>query len=300
MSRISTETGSRTSSKTSLALGNLRAFTILLVVSFHSVLAYLALKPAPLPFTAEPYAWRAIAISDPGGWFGFDLYCAFQYVFLMPFMFFLSGLFVWPSLRRKGAGTFTSDRLRKIGLPFVLGAGLLMPLAYYPSYAVSLPGPDWRDFWTQWLSLPFWPAGPLWFLWQLLALDLAAVALYRFAPQVGNRLGEFSARAVDRPGRYFIAFAVVSALAYLPLAALYRPWDWSQVGPFSFQPGRVLHYAVYFFAGLGIGAGGIESGLLRADGPLARRWARWTSWAVATFIAWMLITALTLDGAALR
>src|ERR1051326_2725873 len=143
-SKTGAKTGARTRSETSLALGNLRAFTILLVVSFHSVLAYLALKPAPLPFTAEPYAWRAIAVSDPGGWFGFDLYCAFQYVFLMPFMFFLSGLFVWPSLRRKGAGTFTSDRLRKIGLPFILGAGLLMPLAYYPSYAASLPAPDWR------------------------------------------------------------------------------------------------------------------------------------------------------------
>ena len=53
MSRISTETGSRTSSKTSLALGNLRAFTILLVVSFHSVLAYLAVNGKGAGFKAR-------------------------------------------------------------------------------------------------------------------------------------------------------------------------------------------------------------------------------------------------------
>jgi len=286
-------------SRTSIALGNLRAFTILLVVSFHSVLAYLASKPAPLPFTAPPFAWRAFPIADPGHWFGFDLYCAFQYVFLMPFMFFLSGLFVWPSLRRKGAVTFTLERVRKIGLPFILGVGLLMLVAHYPEYAQSALNPSWREFWAQLLSLPIWPSGPLWFLWQLLVLDLMAAALYRFAPALGDRLGAVSARAADRSFRYFLFFVVISALAYLPFAAFFRPWDWDQIGPFAFQPGRVLHQAVYFFAGFGVGAGGIESGLLRSDGPLARRWALWTSAAIAAFVAWMLMTALTMDEAPL-
>jgi len=48
---------------------------------------------------------------DPQRWFGFDLFCALQDVYLMTFMFFLSGLFVWPSLGRKGARTFVCDRL---------------------------------------------------------------------------------------------------------------------------------------------------------------------------------------------
>jgi hypothetical protein len=37
---------------------------------------------------------------------GFDIFCAFQDVYLMSFMFFMSGLFVWPSLRRKGSTVF--------------------------------------------------------------------------------------------------------------------------------------------------------------------------------------------------
>lgn len=82
----------------SIALSNLRAFVILIVVAFHSVLAYLGSAPiAAAPFDDPPYRWIATPILDNERWFGFDLFCAFNYVYLMHFMFFLSGLFVWPS-----------------------------------------------------------------------------------------------------------------------------------------------------------------------------------------------------------
>ena len=61
-----------------------------------------------------------IPIIDSQRWFGFDLFCAWQDVSLMSLMFFLSGLFVPPSLARKGSSTFLSDRLLRIGLPLVL------------------------------------------------------------------------------------------------------------------------------------------------------------------------------------
>jgi glucans biosynthesis protein C len=255
--------------------------------------------PTPLPFTTPPHSWKAFPIADPVQWFGFDLFCAFPYVALMQLMFFLSGLFVWSSMRRKGAATFLRDRAWRLGLPFILGVVILMPLAHYPVYATSALNPSWPEFFEQWLSLPFWHTGPLWFLSVLLIFDLAAAALFRFAPAIGDRLAAFSAQAADAPGRYFVAFASAAALAYLPFAAFFRPWDWVQIGPLSFQPSLFAHYAVCFFAGLGIGAGGIETGLLRSDGPLARRWGAWTAAAVASFIAWMLLTALTLADAPL-
>ncbi|MBX9843006.1 MAG: acyltransferase [Xanthobacteraceae bacterium] len=282
-------------SNTSLSLGNLRAFAIVLVVGFHATLAYVVFKPEPLPLATPPYAWKAFPISDPTQWFGLDVLCAFPYVTLMQLMFFLSGLFVWPSLRRKGTATFVLDRLWRLGVPFILGVAVLMPVAHYPVYAVSALNPTWPDFWNQWLSVPFWHSGPLWFLWVLVAFDLAAAALYRFAPAIGERLAAYAARAADAPGRSFIVFAAAAALAYLPFAAFFRPWDWAQLGPFSFQPSLFAHYAVFFFAGLGIGAGGLETGLLRSDGVLARRWAMWTSVAAVSFVAWMLLTAVTLD-----
>jgi hypothetical protein len=95
----------------SIALGNLRAAVILIVLAFHSVLAYLGYLPTAAPkFEAPPYRWQAFPIIDSERWFGFDLFCALQDVYLMSFMFFLSGLFVWPSLVRKGSRNFLHQR----------------------------------------------------------------------------------------------------------------------------------------------------------------------------------------------
>ena len=55
----------------------------------------------------------------------------------MPLFFPISGLFVWPSLTRKGVKAFLSGRAWRIGLPFVLGAAFLMPVAHYPLYRVT-------------------------------------------------------------------------------------------------------------------------------------------------------------------
>jgi hypothetical protein len=66
-------------SRASLALVNLRAVVILIVLAFHSVLPYLAfLPPTPHPFERAPYLWLAVPIIDSQRWFGFDLFCARQ------------------------------------------------------------------------------------------------------------------------------------------------------------------------------------------------------------------------------
>jgi hypothetical protein len=283
-------------SRSSLALSNLRAFVILIVLAFHSVLAYLGSLPATQePFDQPPYRWQAIPIVDSERWFGFDLFCALQDVYLMAFMFFLSGLFVWPSLQRKGAWTFFCDRLLRLGVPFLLMACLLMPMVVYPIYLVSAVDPSLSGFWQHWRALPIWPSGPQWFLWELLVLNIAAATLYWLAPQSGERLGRLSGWAAAQPSRFCMGLIAASALAYVPLAVAFTPWAWTQFGPFSFQLSRPLHYAVYFVAGVGIGAYGIERGLLAADGLLARRWGLWLAAASAGFLLWIIPTAAAMQ-----
>src|SRR5262245_62132430 len=287
-------------SKSSLALSNLRAFAIVMVVAFHSFIAYLGSQPASQPpFDIPPYAWRANPIVDSARWFGFDLFCAFQYVYLMHLMFFLSGLFVWPSLSRKGAKKFLYERLVRLGIPFAVGLYLLMPVAYYPVYRLTAVDPSWSAFWSHYLALPFWPSGPMWFLWLLLLFNVAAAALFWLAPRAGESLGRLSATAATNPGRYFVALVSVSALTYVPLSAVFAPWEWVQFGPFAFQPSFAPQYALYFFAGLGVGAFGLEQGLLEADGVLARRWGRWLTGTAAAFLVWIVPTALIVNGTTL-
>lgn len=280
-------------SKTSLALHNLRGFAIVMVVAFHSCIAYLASQPAAAPpFDAPPYRWLANPIVDNSRWVGLDLFCAFQYMYLMHLMFFLSGLFVYPSLTRKGTARFVLDRLVRLGIPFVLGVVLLMPLAYYPVYRVTSVDPAWSAFWFHWRALPFWPSGPLWFLSVLFACNLVFAALAAAVPGSRERLAALSAGAGARPMRFLAGLIALTALAYVPLSMIYKPWDWVTYGPFAFQPSFIVPYAIFYLAGICVSAHGFDRGLLEADGLLARRWPIWLVGAFAAFLAWIIPTAL--------
>lgn len=282
-------------SKSSLALNNLRAVVILIVLAFHSVLAYLgSLGPTAFTFDNSPYQWRAFPIVDAHRWFGFDVFCAWQDVYLMALMFFLSALFTWPSLTRKRGRKFLGDRFQRLGVPFVFALTVVMPLALYPVYRVTAADPSLLAYGRHFLALPFWPNGPVWFLWQLLALTVMAAGLHRFVPHWVEFLGRWSSFADVRPGRYFVGLATAAALAYVPLALAFTPWSWSEHGPFALQFSRPLIYAVFYFAGLGVGAYGIGRGLLAPDGMLARHWAIWLAVALASFVLWMALTALAM------
>jgi hypothetical protein len=213
-------------SPTSQALMNLRAFAIVTVVSFHSVLAYLASQPhAMQPFDRPPFHWMATPILDSQRWLGFDIYAAFLYVSLMPVMFFLSGIFVWPSLKRKGSWNYLTGRFLRIGVPFLFGVYLLMPFAYYPVYRVGASDPSLLSYFKQLVALPFWPSGPLWFLWQLLVFDCAAVAIFLTAPRLIEGLGRLSTSASETPKQYFFFFCSrfrLSPICPLPLYSVHR------------------------------------------------------------------------------
>jgi peptidoglycan/LPS O-acetylase OafA/YrhL len=257
------------------ALDTLRAFVTVLVVAHHSVLAYALISPAAAP-RSPLHPWLAgVPIVDSHRLILFDLFALFNDTFFMSLMFLLSGLFVGPSLARKGGGSFLRDRALRLGAPFVVMA-MLAPLAYYPAYRASAAVPDALAFWREWLSLGIWPSGPLWFVAVLLGFDAIAAALYRLAPALFERAGRLASGGRRRPTALFAAFMLVSAVAYLPLRAVFGPESWAAVGPVSVQSSRALHYLVYFLAGVAIGDCEIGHGLLAPDGLLVRRWYRWT------------------------
>jgi peptidoglycan/LPS O-acetylase OafA/YrhL len=277
-----------------VAVGYLRAFVTLLVIAHHAALAYHPYAPpAPTSLGSQPMLWQAFPVVDSQRWMGLDVFVGFNDVFFMSLMFLVSGLFVWPSLQRKGPGQFLSARLWRLGLPFVLAAGLLAPLAYFPSYLQTGAGVSVSGFWSVWLSLPHWPSGPAWFLWVLLAFDAIAAALTRLVPEWGNALGRLFGR-FERPAGVFWFLVMISAVGYVPLAIGLDPGSWASFGPFSFQVSRPLHYAVYFFAGAGLGAYGLGRGLLSGD-KLRRRWVVWVLAAVGAFLATVVCFLIALS-----
>lgn len=256
-------------------IGALRAFLTLLVVAHHAVLTYHPYAPPPKAFTAEPILWTAFPVVDPQKFAGFGLLTLVNDMFFMSLMFLVSGLFVAESLKAKGAGGFLKGRALRLGVPFVIGVGLLAPLAYYPAWLQSGGAPSLAAYAEAWTSLPFWPSGPAWFLWVLLVFGVVAAALDGLFPKLILALGRWTQGAAKRPGRAFLLLTAASAVAYVPLNMVLPFGHWTTEGPFVVQTGRIGHYLVYFLAGLAFGAAGVGQGLTDPQGGLARRWWAW-------------------------
>ena len=156
----------------------LRAFVITLVLFVHAVLAYTAF--AYINFE-NPIASSNPVVNEQR-WIGFDLVVALNETFLMPLLFFISGMFVWQSLERKGTWKYFTDRLKRLGFPIVIGVFFLMPLAYYPAQLqvglITEKETSYGVFWLGMVRSGFGTAGPLWFLWLLLGFNCLAALLH--------------------------------------------------------------------------------------------------------------------------
>ena len=228
------------------ALDRARTFITMLVLIHHSVIAY-----------------TYFGHTDRDAFLGFDCVVMFNDSFFMAAMFFLSGLFVWPSLKRKGTGWFLRDRFWRLGLPFAVCALILMPVAYY---AVSLryhPEIGFTAFWWNMVTVGPWPSGPAWFVWVLLALDVIAAIVYLAAPGLVEAIGRLSLAGYSRPGLFFSALLIASIVVYLPSVLYFGASRWFTVGPLAIQASRILLYLLYFFAGVGIGAVPLRQGRAR-------------------------------------
>lgn len=278
-----------------VALGYLKAFIIVLVVAYHAFLAFHLFAPPPpaSSLLTEPQMWRAFPVVDGQRSIILTLFIGFNDIFFMSLMFFLSGLFVWNSLQRKGRFTFLRDRLIRLGLPF-MAMVILAPLAYYPTYLQIGGSTGLSGFWQQWrdiLQSLDWPKPAAWFIWILLAFDCIAVLLSALIPRWGEVFSRLSWGVLRRPAALFGIFVVISAAAYIPMALSYDPnWSWPSWGPFEFQTSRLFLYAFYFLVGFILGTYGIERTLLMPGGMLARRWIVWVVVALGAFLITIVTT----------
>ena len=256
------------------ALDRSRTFLTLVVVFHHAVI---------------PYTY--FGHTDPKSWIGFDAVVLATDSFFMAMFFFLSGLFVWPSLAHKPPHIFLRDRLLRLGLPFAIVAFTLIPIAYYAIALRQQPDISFTTFWWKTITVGPWPSGPLWFLWVLLCFDLTASVLYRLSPRLLDPINRMSLRGYERPAEFFLFVVGVTAIVYVPARLYFGPSHWFEFGPFDVQASRVLLYAAYFFIGAGVGAANFDRGVLSAEGRLAK--SGW-EWVIATLVPycllWVLIT----------
>ena len=112
------------------AIDHARSFLTLVVLLHHAVI---------------PYTY--FGHTDAKSWIGFDVIVLATDSFFMAMFFFLSGLFVWPGLKHKTPRAFFGDRLLRLGLPFVIAAFTVIPLAYYAIALRQNPDITFSAFW---------------------------------------------------------------------------------------------------------------------------------------------------------
>ncbi|KYH01806.1 acyltransferase [Bradyrhizobium sp. DOA1] len=278
MTNISFAAGSETGRVASkvktrnLSLDRARTFLTLIVILHHAV----------IPYTFYGH-------TDPKEFFGFDMIVLATDSFFMAMFFFLSGLFVWPGIARKGAAKYLADRLLRLGLPFVICAFTVIPLAYYAISLRQHPQIGFPEFWWTMITKGPWPSGPIWFLWVLFMFDVVACMLHRLSPNMLDPINRLSLYGRRRPAAFFAVMLAVTAAFYVPGLMYYGPSSWFEFGPFSVQHGRVMLYATYFFFGAGIGVANMDKGLLAPDGRMSK--VSW-DWLVLTIVPYYLMWVL--------
>jgi surface polysaccharide O-acyltransferase-like enzyme len=255
------------------AFDRARSCIIIMVLMHHSV----------IPYTYYGH-------TDRQSFLVFDGFVTFNDSYFMAAMFLLSGLFVWPSLKRKGVSDFLRGRLLRLALPFAVGAVILMPIAYY---AIELrnagPGSGLFAFWWKTITVGPWESGPIWFLGVLFVFDMCAAAIFSVAPGSVEALGRLSTAKLAHPAYAFWMFIAASVILYAPLEFYLGIGRWFTLGPLAIQADRILLYLLYFFVGAGIGAVHGDRTLLSDTGALAQRWPAWLLATVVTFAGLLLL-----------
>lgn len=243
------------------AFDYLRVFVIFLVVVHHAVFAYCTGGEAA---HGGSYTNGSAPVVDTVEWPGFNLIVQWNDGFFMPLMFLLAGLFVRPSLERKGLGRYLADRALRLGVPLLVGIATVVPLSYYATYLQAGGSGGFGAFWAHMVTKGPWPSGPLWFLGALLLFDLTTVLVLSRVKVRSMTM------ALDRlaPGGQVLLFFVLATLAYLPARVLLGGSLWLTAGPFGIQASRIGLYALFFVAGAIVGAD-------RVGALFDRHWRRW-------------------------
>lgn len=213
----------------------LRVVMVFCVIALHAAMTYMAFVPQ---------WWYVI---DAKKSLFFTILVVFLDSFPMTTLFFLSGYFSPPSLAKRTRGTFVSDKLRHIGIPWVLGVLFVAPFFAAATMKAYLPLPPIFEFLRTEFFGRFYQQGHYWYLGILLFFQL----VYALAVEPGRALPRDSKPSVPR-APLLISIPALSTLCFC-LSVLYiKPVDdWLNVGfVLYFQPARIVGYVLIFALGV--------------------------------------------------
>jgi surface polysaccharide O-acyltransferase-like enzyme len=193
-----------------------------------------------------------ITYGAPGGWyfkqpsnlkaalFPMTVFVATNQSFFMGFLFLLSALFVGPSYKKKGAGKFLADRLKRLGIPLLFYSLVLSPIMIFLvkkygegksySFIQFISGfHDWIDFGVMWFVAALIVFNLVYLLWKQLSISFTIKISW------------------PSNGQLLMAGVALGLISFL--VRLIWPTGWT-LSPVGFQLGYFPQYIVCFIVGI--------------------------------------------------
>lgn len=250
--------------KRDIAIDYLRSSVIVAVVAHHSALAYNTFSH----YNPADYTKSTAPVVDSVHFMPLDFLVGWNDIFFMSLMFLVSGLFIAPSIMRKGVGRFLADRAKRLGIPFILAVTLLSPIAFYPSWLLS-DSVGREDFLIHFFTTDRWSPGPAWFILVLLVFCVLVAIAYRFIPNLMKKLSW----TAESAGSLVVMVLALNMMATIPVHLFIVHKEWFQLaGPLQFPASRSLLYLTWFLLGVALGTANPERSLSREN---LRLWPLW-------------------------
>lgn len=251
----------------------LRSLMVLFVVLEHSLLPY------------SPLFKNTAYIEDFGGDLFFDLFHLQNDAIMMPFLFFLAGIFVFPSLDRRGFASFAREKFNRLVIPFIIGVLVLVPPQTFPKYLITKDGSI--GFWDYYVNvfLEHPSSSGFWFLAYLLILTVAAVILRLIFPGLIKGLGRLVSWMVANPISGFVAFLLLSCVLLGIGDLIWGPY-WFNVFPsFYLRGNRFMEKILFFALGIGFAQAQLQANVKFLE-ALGAQWLRFVAVGLLAFIAY--------------
>jgi len=214
---------------------NLRSFTILLVVVLHGIATYMAYAPS---------WWFVIDYETSIFFTGLVLLLDVPIMFIL---FFVSGYFVFPSLKKRESWQFLKNKFVRVGLPFFVGFLVFAPSAPYLRYLSQGGSSSYLEFWSHDFWQPQWfTQSVYWYLGILFLIFIMLSVIY----SLSNHFRELRQTISTPTWKLFVFFAAVMTVGFLSMNMFYPLGAWTLVLVFIVQPERLPLYFGYFILGI--------------------------------------------------
>ncbi len=249
----------------------LRGLMVLYVVLDHSMHLY------------SPFFKKFHRFQDFGGNLFFDVWHMHNDVIMMPFLYFLAGMFVLPSLRRRGLLSFAKEKFYRLVVPFVLGVIIIVPPQTY--IAKLLKENLQQGYFDYWFNVYFWAdmsSSAFWFLYYLAVLTALLIAIHTILPSFIKIFGRFATWLVNNPIKGFISCFLIGAVIIGASEIIWNTQWWTGFWKLFYVRGsRFIMKGFLFF----LGAGFAYAGITRNTEILTRIGNSWKTWTLISLLA---------------